>query len=113
MGGRYLQTKYNGTMMGMPFEGRGTDGYDNIGKQYVSSWVDTMGTGVMYQTGSCDDAGKICTYSGEVWDPMSGKKTMTKSVVTWVDDSTFKNEMYGPAPDGKEMKTMEIVAKRK
>ena len=44
---------------------------------------------------------------------MSGKKTAIKQVITWIDDDNFKNEMYGPGPDGKEAKMMEIVAKRK
>jgi len=113
MGGRYVEHTWKGSFMGMPFEGRGTDGYDNVAKQYVSSWVDNMGTGIMHETGSCDDAVKVCTYTGDVWDPMSGKKSTMKSVITWIDDNNFKNEMYGPGPDGKEAKMMEIVAKRK
>jgi hypothetical protein len=113
MGGRYVEHSWKGDMMGMPFEGRGTDGYDNVGKQYVSSWVDNMGTGIAYSIGSCDEAGKVCTYTGDMWDPMTGKKTTTKAVITWLDDNSFKNEMYGPGPDGKEAKMMEIVAKRK
>ena len=113
-GGRYVEHTWKGDFMGMPFEGRGTDAYDNVGKQYVSSWIDNMGTGIMYQTGSCDDAGKVCTYTGEVWDPMTGKKCTMKSVITWLDDNTFKNEMYSNNnPEGKEMKMMEITAKRK
>ncbi|HSS77982.1 MAG TPA: DUF1579 domain-containing protein [Thermoanaerobaculia bacterium] len=113
MGGRYVEHTWKGDMMGMPFEGRGTDGYDNVGKEYVASWVDNMGTGIAYSTGHCDAAGKVCTYSGDMWDPMSGKKITTKAVITWLDDNTFKNEMYSPGPDGKEAKMMEIVAKRK
>jgi hypothetical protein len=113
MGGRYVEHTWKGNMMGMPFEGRGTDAYDNVGKQYVASWVDNMGTGIMHSTGTCDDAVKVCTYLAEMWDPMSGKKITSKSVITWMDDNDFKNEFYGPGPDGKEMKTMEIVAKRK
>lgn len=112
-GGRYVEHTWKGNMMGMAFEGRGTDAYDNVGKMYVSSWVDNMGTGIMYQTGTCDASATTCTYSGDVWDPMSGKKSTMKSVITWLDDNTFKNEMYGPGPDGKEAKMMEIVAKRK
>jgi hypothetical protein len=113
MGGRYVEHTWKGNFMGQPFEGRGTDGYDNVGKQYVSSWVDNMSTGIMYQTGSCDNAGKTCTYNGDVWDPMSGQKTTFKSVISWVDNNTFKNEMYGKGPSGQEMKMMEITAKRK
>lgn len=113
LGGRYVQHVWKGDMMGMPFEGHGTDAYDNVGKMYVSSWVDNMGTGILYMTGSCDEAVKSCTYKGDMWDPMSGKKGSMKQVITWLDDNSFKNEMYGNDPSGMEMKMMEIVAKRK
>lgn len=113
LGGRYVEHTWKGNFMGMPFEGRGTEAYDNVGKQYVNSWVDNMGTGIMYQTGTCDADVKVCTYHGDVWDPMTGKKATMKQVITWMDDNNFKNEMYGPGPDGKEAKMMEIVAKRK
>jgi len=113
LGGRYVEHHWNGNFMGMPFEGRGTDAYDNVAKQYVSSWIDNMGTGIMYQTGSCEAGGKSCSYQGDVWDPVSGKKMTMRSVITWSGDDTFKNEMYGPDPSGKEMKMMEITATRK
>jgi hypothetical protein len=99
--------------MGMPFEGRGTDAYDNVGKQYISSWIDNMGTGIMYSTGTCEAGGNVCNYHSDMWDPMSGKKITSRSVITWSDDDHFRNEMYGPGPDGKEVKMMEINATRK
>jgi len=113
LGGRYVEHTWKGNFMGQTFEGRGTDAYDNVGKMYVSSWVDNMGTGIMHTTGKCDAEVKKCAYSGDMFDPMTGKKTTTRSVITWLDDNTFKNEMYAPGPDGKEAKMMEIVAKRK
>jgi hypothetical protein len=112
-GGRYVEHTWKGNFMGIPFEGRGTDAYDNVAKQYVTSWVDNMGTGILQSTGNCDDIGKSCTFTGGAWDPMSGQKTTVKSIITWMDDNTFKNEMYGKGPDGQEMKMMEIVVKRK
>jgi hypothetical protein len=99
--------------MGMAFEGRGTEAYDNVTKQWVNTWVDNMGTGIMMASGSCDDGGKKCTYTGDASDPMTGGKSSTRMVITWVDADTFTNEMYGKGPDGKEMKMMEITAKRK
>ncbi|HYU30660.1 MAG TPA: DUF1579 domain-containing protein [Thermoanaerobaculia bacterium] len=113
LGGRYVQSVWKGDMMGQPFEGHGTDGYDNVSKQFVSSWVDNMGTGIMISTGSCEDGGKKCTSTGSFSDPMTGGQSTMRSVVTWIDDNTFKNEMFGKDPSGKEFKTMEIVAKRK
>ncbi len=62
MGGRYLLDKIEGTVMGMPFEGLGISGYDNLNKQFVGMWVDSLGTGIMASTGSCNDDWTICTY---------------------------------------------------
>jgi hypothetical protein len=114
LGGRYVQTVWKGNMMGEEFEGRGTEGYDNVTKQHVSSWVDNMGTGIMMSTGTCEDGGKKCTTTGTFSDPMTGGESTMKSVVTWIDDNSFKNEMYGKDPgSGQEYKMMEIVTKRK
>jgi hypothetical protein len=113
LGGRYVQTEWKGTIMGMPFEGHGVDGYDNLAKKYVSSWIDNMGTGIMMSTGSCEDGGKKCTSTGEMMDPMTGKSATMRSVITWMSDSSFKMEMYGNGPDGSEMKMMELEVKRK
>jgi len=114
LGGRYVHSVWKGDFMGQPFEGHGTDGYDNISKQYVSSWVDNMGTGILYSTGTCEDGGKKCTVVGESSDPMSGSKVTMKSVMTWIDDNSFKNEMYSKDPgSGQEFKMMEMLIKRK
>jgi Protein of unknown function (DUF1579) len=113
LGGRYVQTQWQGNFMGMPFEGRATEGYDNMSKQYVSTWVDNMGTGIFMQTGNCENGGKTCTMKGDMIDPMTGKESYMRSVITWMDQNSFKTEMYGPGPDGKEYKMMEFVAKKK
>lgn len=113
LGGRYVQSTWTGNMMGAPFEGRATDGYDNLAKKYVSSWVDNMGTGILYSTGTCDEKGTKCSYKGDMMDPMTGQKSYMRQEITWTDDNTFKNEMYGPGMDGKEFKWMEMTIKRK
>src|SRR6185436_18255599 len=51
LNGRYLEQNYKGTSMGMPFEGIGYTGYDNVQKRYVGTWMDTFGTGVMHSHG--------------------------------------------------------------
>jgi hypothetical protein len=113
LGGRYLEAVWKGNMMGQAFEGRGIDGYDNLSKQYVSTWIDNMATGVMYATGTCDEKGMKCTTKGDMMDPMTGKKSYMRTDMAWVDANTFKSEMYGPGPDGNEFKWMEFVVKRK
>jgi hypothetical protein len=113
LGGRYVQSVWKGNFMGMDFEGRGTDGYDNLAKQYVSTWVDNMGSGIMYSTGSCDANGKVCTALGDYIDPMTNKKTTMRSVTTWTGDKSFKLEMYSKPEGGNETKSMEMVVTKK
>ena len=112
--GRYVQSVWKGNFMGQPFEGHGTDGWDNLAKKYVSSWVDNMGTGILYSTGTCEQGFKVCTSSGDMIDPMTGQPSSMRSVITWSDDNNFKNELYGKDPSsGKEVKMMEMVVTRK
>lgn len=112
LGGRYLEDKVRGTAMGQPFEGRGTTGYDNYSKEYISTWVDNMGTGVFVSRGKYDPAAKSLVMTGTMDDFMDGKKKTMRSVLTHVDQNTTRFEMYAPGPDGKEFKTMEMVSKR-
>lgn len=114
-GGRYQMSEHKGNMMGMPFEGMSITGYDNGKKKFVSTWIDNMGTGVMYMEGEWNAASKSIEFKGKMTDPTRpGKDCDLREVYTFVDDNTQKLEMYGPgSKTGKEMKTMEILFTRK
>lgn len=112
LGGRYVSDRITGTAMGQPFEGRGLTGYDNHLKEYFSTWVDNMGTGVFVSRGKYDPQSKSLVMTGTMDDFMDGKKKTMRSVLTHVDENTTRFEMYAPGPDGKEFKTMELVSKR-
>ena len=112
LGGRYLSEEMTGTMMGMPFEGRGTFGYDNAKDQHFMTWVDNMGTGLMVGWGVPEGENKVA-YSGTFVDPATGEDKPFRSVVTEVDANHMIMEMYVPAPDGSgEFKNMEIHSYR-
>jgi hypothetical protein len=108
LGGRYLQTKYSGTVMGMPFEGISTDGYDNAKKVYINSWVDNMGTGIMHSEGKYDESTKIITYNGTMFDPMQGKDAAYRQTMQMIDENHMVMEMFNISPEGKEYKSMHI-----
>jgi hypothetical protein len=108
MDGRYLQEHAEGNFNGMPFHGYGTYGYDNVSKQYVSSWIDSMGTGIMKSTGTSADGGTTINWEGTSSDPVSGKELTFHSTMKMVNKDQYHFEMMGPGPDGKEMKMMEI-----
>ena len=114
MGGRYLEDNTKGDPMpGMgPFEGMGLSGYDNMRKKYVATWVDNMGTGVMFMEGTYDPAKKTLTWKGEGPDMHTGKYAPMRTVESLADKDKWMFESYGPGPDGKEMKGMEMTYTR-
>jgi hypothetical protein len=113
MGGRYLQGDHRGTMMGMPFEGLGIEGYDNVTGKYMASWIDNFGTGVMYLTGTYDPAKKAYTFWGDEVDPAHpAVKVRARQVVSWIDQDNSRMDWF-ETRGGKETKTMEIVYTRK
>jgi hypothetical protein len=112
LGGRFLEQTFEGTMMDQPFAGKGYTGYDLYKKQYVSTWMDSMGTAIMSATGNVDSSGKL-TMTGSMDDPMTGKKMDFKETMTTVDNDHQLFELWMPGPDGKMFKTLEITYARK
>ncbi|RYG32008.1 MAG: DUF1579 domain-containing protein, partial [Chitinophagaceae bacterium] len=102
------------TMMGMPFEGHSTLGYDNAKKTFVNTWIDNAGTGIMYLEGPYDAATKTITLTGKCVDPVAGtgKEMNVRQVIKEIDPKHHVMEMYGPGPDGKEFKMMEVHSHR-
>jgi len=114
MDGRYQVSETKGNIMGMPFNGMGTTGYDNHKKVIMSTWIDNMGTGIMKLEGPWDEATKSTTLTGKIIDPASGRECEFKEVYTIIDDKNQKMEMFGPDPKtGKQIKSMEIKLTRK
>jgi len=110
--GRYSQMDVKGMVMGMPFNGISLIAYDNGKKIYISTWIDNMGTGIMYGEGKYDDASKSTIIKGKMYDPMSGKDIDYKETLKWTDDNTMTMESFNII-DGKEIKSMEITYTRK
>ncbi len=115
MGGRYQESIHTGDMMGMPFEGKSTTAYDNAKKTFISTWIDNVGTGIMTTEGKWDEATKTLTQTGKCIDPSAGTDKMMdiRQVLRVIDDKNHVFEMYGPGPDGKEFKMMEIKMTKK
>jgi hypothetical protein len=109
--GRFLQQECTGEMMGESFTGIGVTGYNNHTKKYVSTWMDSMGTGIFSMEGTSAD-GKTITLKGPYDDPIEGPMKL-RAVWKLVDDNTQVFEMYGTGKKGKETKMMEITYTRK
>jgi hypothetical protein len=120
MDGRYVVGDYTGQMM-MPgpdgkmktleFKGHGTEGYDNVKKKFVTSWIDNMGTGIEFFEGSYDPATSSITYTSEV-EPVPGMKSPVREVIKLAGKDHMTLEWY-ENHGGQEAKTMEINYTRK
>jgi hypothetical protein len=111
LGGRYLKDEITSTFMNQPFEGFGITGYDLQKKEYVSSWTDTMGTGVLMSHGKVDPTGKILTMTAAWDDPVTHEHKTMKEVTRLLDNNRQVFEIWENQA-GKEVKTMEITYTR-
>lgn len=110
--GRYQESRTKGEFNGMPFNGYSLVGYDNARKVYQSTWVDNMGTGIMFMEGAMDMKTHVIHFKGSCTDPMTGKVMQCREDFTIIDDKTQKMEMWMTPIGGKEFKTMEIMMRK-
>jgi Protein of unknown function (DUF1579) len=119
MGGRYFVMDVSGKMQmpgedgkpkDMQFKGMAVEGYDNVKKKFVSSWIDSMGTGIQASEGTYDPASKTFTYTMEM-EPMPGMKQQVREVIKVTDKDHMMLEWYENR-GGQEKKTMEIAYTR-
>lgn len=96
----------DGKMKDMTFKGMGTEGYDNVKKKFVGSWMDNMGTGIMTSEGDYDPATKTFTFTGEI-EAIPGMKQNIREVLKVTDKNHMTFEWY-ETRGGQEMKTMQI-----
>jgi hypothetical protein len=113
LGGRYQQSIHKGKIMGMPFEGISTLAFDNHKKQYQSTWIDNMGTGIMIMTGNWDEATRTINFTGKMMNPGTGVEEECRETFTFIDKDHQLMQMYAKGKNGKEFKTMQIHYSRK
>ena len=112
--GRFLHMSGEGTMMGMPFKGMGTIGYDNFKGEYQMSWVDNMGTMTVTASGKPAADPKTILLTGKMDDPMTGEKDVNMKWVFIVADADHHvMEGWYNVGTPNEMKMMEIAYTRK
>jgi hypothetical protein len=120
MDGRYFISEHSGKFqmpgpdgkaMEMDFKGVSTEGYDNAKKKFVATWIDNMGTGIMFLEGTYDSMNKTFTYRGEE-EMIPGTKTKVREVIRITDNDHHVLEWYEDR-GGTEVKTMEIAFTRK
>lgn len=111
-GGFWLLDDFQGEIMGGPFHGHGTTGYDQTKGKYVGTWIDSWSSAIMVLEGGYDAAGKVLTMTGMAAG-MDGKPVLHTMVTTEKDANTRVFEMFLPGADGKATRAMRITYTRK
>ena len=114
MGGRHLAESFDSEFMGMPYQGSGVTGYDNLRGEYTSVWYDNSSTGTMVCTGNANDAGTEITFVGETSDAMTGEThrwVKMRHIVKGKDNTVFQS--FAKTEDGDEWLSMERIYTRK
>jgi hypothetical protein len=110
LGGRYFRSNFSMHFMGQPFEGIGYAGYSNAHGKYISTWMDTMSTKIIYMEGNKDEDGNT-VMKGMSTTPM-GDNPM-KIVTKHPDENTFVDMFYDKMPDGTWFNSGTITYTRK
>ncbi len=112
LGGFWLTFEYKGEMMGAPFTGRGTLGFDQQKQKYVGTWIDSMKSGLFLSEGTADEHGKVFTMIAQGYCDGEGKAITMKQVYEIKDKDAWMLSFITPNPDGKEMTMGTIEYKR-
>ncbi len=107
LGSFWTVSRFEGDIMGQPFVGVTTLGYEPGQGRYVSTWVDTMMPHLWYMTGNFDGEGKVLELEGD--GPSFGGEGTAPWRITHTHESPDKivMRMYTTLPDGPEVMTME------
>jgi hypothetical protein len=103
-------SRYESQMMGMPFHGSATMGYDPQSKQYVSTWVDSMMPTLCTFQGK--QKGDTIELTGEFFSCMTNSVLKHRTTEKHLGKNERIFEMFCTLPDGKEIKMMTNHYKR-
>lgn len=112
LGPLWLVDRFQAQMMGMPFKGMGTTGYDPQKKKMVGTWIDSMTPSLMVIEGNWDEQGKVLTMSG-TGVGQDGEPAKTTLVTTVRSDDEHVFEMFSQLPNGEDVKLMTITYTRR
>lgn len=114
LGGFWVVGQNQGDLMGTPFAGIMTFGYDPDKKQYVGTWVDSNTSTLWQYTGTVSEDGTKLTMDSEGMCPMEGKVCKFRDTVEFI--SPDKRVLTGTKLDektGEWVEKMTVTATRK
>ncbi len=96
--------KFQASMMGMPFTGRATLGYEPSTGRYVSTWIDSMAPVLCLMHG--ETKGDTLTMRGDFYSCMTNSVLAHRTTEKHISKDERIFEMFCTLPDGVEIKMM-------
>lgn len=97
-------SKFESSMMGMPFVGRALMGFESHTGKFVSTWVDSFSPVLFHFTGSRQ--GDTITLFADALSAMTGTVTRHRATEQHISKDERLFEMFCTLPDGSELKMM-------
>jgi len=110
IGDFWTVSRFQTTMMGGPFVGSATLGYEPHTKKYVSTWIDSMTPVLCSMAGS--KKGDTITLEGSFFSCMTNSVLKHRTTEKHVSKDERIFEMFVTMPDGTEIKLMTNHYKR-
>ena len=107
LGGRFLELRQQGEMMGMEYESIYTIGYNTIDHTFSMTTIANMGTRTLALQGEWDKKTKTATLYGKMTNPVSEQTINVKQTVVFLDDNTILIESFDKEGDAPEKKTVQ------
>lgn len=111
LGGRFLDSRYDGTFFNAPLTGRGLIGYENERHRFVSSWIDSSSTSMWIGYGSYDSTKQTYTFVGTREDPMGGSPIEVREEMHELNADHYEFVWY-ERRGASDLKTMQVVYSR-
>ena len=102
VGAYWTVSHFKSDMMGAPFAGRATMGYDTRRKTWVGTWIDSMSTHLFVMEGTLDDDGTL-EMRCEGPCMVTGNPTTFRGVHKNVGGDSQSFDFFTTMPDGNEV----------
>jgi hypothetical protein len=110
MKGRYVSEQFSAESPEFgSFQGQGTLAYDRLAKEYIHTWIDTMGTGIMISRGQASEDGKTIVLNAPYKDPVTMQDLNYRIVFHTGEEESRRMEMFVTYPGKEEFRTMEVT----
>ena len=112
VGAFWTVSLFQSEMMGAPYTGRCTMGYDSRSGKWIATWVDSMMPHLYVMEGEYDEAGRVLTMISEGPAPGTGDLTQYRSTFEKLEDGNRRFEMFVTLPEAGEHKMFTYIHSR-